>query len=58
MITITKHTKRIIITIMINDIAFISMLVSFSLCLGVCAYVAIPHDIKDIKRILRDIKHG
>ena len=50
---------RMIITMtMINDIAFISMLVSFSLCLGIGAYVSIPHDIKDIKQILRDIRHG
>ena len=50
---------RMIITMtMINDLAFISMLVSFSLCLGIGFYVAIPHDIKDIKQILRDIRHG
>ena len=58
MITIMKHMKMIITMTMINDIAFISMLVSFSLCLGIGAYVSIPHDIKDIKQILRDIRHG
>ena len=58
MITIMRHMRMIITMTMINDIAFISMLVSFSLCLGIGGYVAIPHDIKDIKRIIRDIKHG
>lgn len=55
MITIMRHMRTIITMTMINDLAFISMLVSFSLCLGIGGYVAIPHDIKDIKRILR---HG
>lgn len=55
MITIMKHMRMIITMTMINDIAFISMLVSFSLCLGIGAYVAIPHDIKDIKRILSHV---
>ena len=58
MITIMSHMRMIITMTMSNDLAFISMLVSFSLCLGISGYIAIPHDIKDIKRILRDIKHG
>ena len=58
MITIMNHQRKIITMTMINDIAFISMLVSFSLCLGISGYIAIPHDIKDIKQILRDIRHG
>jgi len=53
-----KHMKMIITMTMINELAFISMIVSFSCIVGICGYIAIPNDIKDIKRILKDIRHG
>jgi len=41
----------------INSISLVVMIVSFSCIVGICGYIAIPNDIKDIKRILRDIRH-
>jgi len=42
----------------INSISLVGMIVSFSCIVGICGYIAIPNDIKDIKRILKDIRHG
>lgn len=60
MITTTSNMKMIIIMTMIdiNSISLVGMIVSFSCIVGICGYIAIPKDIKDIKDILRDIRHG
>ena len=40
----------------INSISYGIMVVSFMGIVGICGYIAIPKDIRDIKHIIKEIR--